>query len=118
LQRPTIPPQGHDAHQVVEHAIGVIKSWVRKQLARARREERVLTCKMLAGAVKQGQARFTAHSLAKNLKQLHVCMRVVAAEKSEVVRWEREWVKKDGEVARKWMHCQGTAGGFPPKPLS
>jgi hypothetical protein len=66
----------------------------------------VLTCKMLAGAVKQGQARFTAHSLAKNLKQLHVCMRVVAAEKS-VVRWEREWVKKDGEVARKWMHCQG-----------
>jgi hypothetical protein len=36
LQRPTIPSQEHDAHQVVEHAIGFIKSWVRKQLARAR----------------------------------------------------------------------------------
>ena len=33
LQRVTMPPQGHDAHQVVEHAIGAIKGFIARVLA-------------------------------------------------------------------------------------
>lgn len=120
LQLPTMPPQGHDAHQVVEHAIGTIKSHVTSELARAMRDNNALTCKLLHEAVLDGADLFDKSSLAKNLIRLRRCMRVVAAHEGVKVTWieQNVWchgMPMDGDQER---YAMGTAGGFPPATLA
>lgn len=119
LQRPTMPPQGHDAHQVVEHAIGATKGFVSTAMARAVRDNAPLSCKMLHEAVLEGAKLFTADSLARNLIRLRRCMRVVAAAKGDKIEWLEESVSIHGYWRGPMMrHALGTAGGFPPAAMA
>ena len=124
LQRVTMPPQGHDAHQVVEHAIGAIKGFIARVLACACRNGELLTCSMLYDAAMKGAELYDDDSLDRNLVQLYDCLRVIAAEVDEVVELKRMgWIKDpNGGTDKVWgekvMRVRGTAGGFPPKCLA
>ena len=119
LQIVTIPPQGHDAHQIVEHAISAIKAWVNKQLRLCLKAGRQPTQALLDSAVKEGMLRFDAESLARNIRRLRDCMRVVAARTDKTVTYTREVYDNEEERwVEKQMFAQGTYGAFPPKTIA
>ena len=119
LQLVTIPPQGHDAHQIVEHAISAIKAWVNKQLRLCLKAGKLPTQALLDSAVKQGMLRFDAGSLARNIRRLRDCMRVVAARTDKTVRYTREVYDNEEEKwVEKELFAQGTYGAFPPKTIA
>lgn len=115
LQLVTMPPQGHDAHQII--GIGATKGHVNRRLAQLKREGTKPTQAMLHSAVREGMLLFTADSLARNIRRLRNCMRVVAAKERKQVRFTREvWSAKDGgQWIEKEMWAYGTFGKFPPK---
>jgi hypothetical protein len=88
LQLLRVPPFGHDLHQIIEHSIGVTKRHVRASVKKKRGSDLVgqtiQACELLAWA-QEGAAHFTADSWAKNLDRLHICLHLVAAEKSTLV---------------------------------
>lgn len=119
LQLVTIPPQGHDAHQIVEHAIGAIKGWVNKQLRKCVREGRKPTQATLHRAVKEGMQRFHAGSLARNIRRLRDCMRVVAARQGDNILFTREvYDKAEDKWVEQQLCAKGTHGAFPPKTIA
>ena len=120
LQFVTIPPQGHDAHQIVEHGIGVIKSHVNKQLRLCLKAGRQPTQAILDRAVKDGMLLFGATAHARNIRRLRNCMRVVAARKGSKVAYTREvCTDKKGDVwVEQELFAWGTQGAFPPKTIA
>ena len=119
LQLVTMPPQGHDAHQLVEHAIGAIKGYVKKQLRKCVREGKKPTQATLHRAVKEGMLLYHAGSLARNIRQLRNCMRVVAARQGHNVTFTREvFDKREDKWVEKQLCAKGTHGAFPPKTIA
>ena len=120
LQLVTMPPQGHDAHQVIEHAIGAIKGHVNRRLRELKREGTKPTQAMLHDAVRAGMLLFNAGSLARNIKRLRNCMRVVAAKERMKISFTREvWSEKEGgQWIEKEMWAYGTFGKFPPETIA
>lgn len=109
LQLIRMPPRGHDLHQLVEHAIGVVKRHVRKVFRKQYAQCRKLTTQMAVDAVREGAKRYTAESWSKNFVDLWYCLAIVAAletQKIEVVR-----LHPDGTIKARDM-VPGTAGGF------
>ena len=69
--------------------------------------------------VKQGMLRFDAGSLARNIRRLRDCMRVVAARTDKDVRYTREvYDNEEGRWVEKEMFARGTYGAFPPKTIA
>ena len=119
LQFVIIPPQGHDAHQIPEHAIGTIKGYVNKQLQLCLKAGKQPTQALLDRAVKDGMLLFGAASLARNIRRLRDCVRVVAARTKVRVTYTREVFDKQQD---KWIEqelwAKGTYGAFPPKTIA
>jgi uncharacterized protein Usg len=105
LQIYHVPPHGHDLHQIVEHAIGVIKkavqSWmdkhdtaqIKKLKHRAIQDQAVLS-----------SARYTNISWRKNVHRLSVCLQLVAADRSTMIQ-PSEMRLVDGKMV---IHNVGT----------
>ena len=110
LQIIKMPPRGHDLHQIVEHAIGAMKSHVYRVLGAAREAGKQLTTALAARAVQEGIKLFTAESWDNNLVRLLECLQIVCAKRDEVVRFERKTL--DGEVT--YVETRGSYGGYCP----
>ena len=110
LQVIKMPPRGHDLHQIVEHAIGCIKSHVARVLGDARRMNRYLSTKMAADAVQAGCRKYTAEAWSKNLNRLLECLEVVAADRGQIIRFER--IDRWGNMYE--VIVRGTGGGYCP----
>jgi hypothetical protein len=124
LQLPTLPPNGHDAHQIVEHAIGVTKGGAEKELKVIRDQGRTVYSEDLHDAMVTAAKQFDADSYARGILKLEQCLRVVAAEKDQEVKvvlykvqGRRAKHAPVQVVEQEWV-TQGTAGGFPPKCLA
>lgn len=114
LQLLKVPPRGHDIHQIVEHAIGVMKAWVYKCLGRARAEGVPITTALLSKIILEGCARFTAASWDSNLPRLWNCLRIIAAPKGQPVQ-----VTVTSKSGKQRTSMQlGTGGGYCPPRVS
>ena len=108
LQIIKMPPRGHDLHQIVEHAIGAMKSHVYRVLGEARQCGRVLTTAMAAEAVQAGILKYTAESWTKNLFRLLECVQIIAAERGELIQLKR----KDQNDVEFFVEVRGTGGRY------
>lgn len=121
LQRITVPPKGHDAHQIVEHGIGTTKGHANRGMCTAVRNGEALTLGMLYDLLLEGGRLFTATAVLHNIARLRACMRVVSAQTDEVVKFEHE-VRRTLKEGTHWEvrseFAQGTAGGFPPATIA
>ena len=109
LQLIRVAPCGHDMHQVVEHAIGVIKGHAHREMAKAGKEGVTLTSDMLFKAVQEGAKRFGPDSLDNNLVRLNHALNVISRELDDPY----DFVYK-GKTYRVF----GTAGSYAPIALS
>lgn len=110
LQIIKMPPRGHDLHQIVEHAIGAMKTHVYKVLGAARSQGKQLTTALAARAVQEGIKLFTPQSWDANLVRLQECLQIVAAPYGDVVRFERR--DQDNQIFH--IEVEGTGGGYCP----
>lgn len=110
LQIIKMPPRGHDLHQIVEHAIGAMKSHVYRVLGEARQKGKQLTTALAVRAVQEGIKLFTAKSWDANLLRLLECLQIVAAPFGEIVRFERR--DENEEIFH--IEVRGTGGGYCP----
>lgn len=105
LQVIRICPKGHDVHQLVEHAIGAIKGHVARGLREAVQDEEPMETDVVWDLVQDGTSLFDASAWAKNIKRLNIALRIIAAERSETVRFcypsevEREFPGQAGNYA-------------------
>lgn len=109
LQVVLMPTRGHDLHQIVEHAIGAWKTHVYKALHKARAQGKVLTTKLVSQAVAAGSKLFTAASWDKNLQRLKVAIKIIAADKGQIVRVPKR--DRDGNKIGE-RDVPGTGGGY------
>jgi hypothetical protein len=70
LRPPTLPPQGHDAHEIVEHAVGVTKGGAEKELKEIREQGRTECSEDLHEAVTKAGKAFDADSHARVMLKL------------------------------------------------
>lgn len=101
-----MPPHGHDLHQLVEHANGVVKVHASKGMHRLVCESsgnHVLSADDVHELVQEGIKLFTAESHARNVRRWKECLRIVAARQGEIV----EVVNSSGKV----LKTPGTQGG-------
>lgn len=80
-----IPPHGHDIHQIVEHAIGVIKNHVRKWLDALQENVTDIQHEQVFEQMLVGAKAFTNDSWRRNVHRLFQCLKIVAAERDEMV---------------------------------
>lgn len=89
LQLIRMPPHGHDLHQLVEHANGVVKSHVTKKIRALMRRtagQHIISADDIHLFVQEGKVLFTAESHEKNIRRVFECLKVVVAEKGEKVQ--------------------------------
>jgi len=110
LQSLKVPPRGHDAHQIVEHAIGAMKGHVYKVLGQARARGEKLTTALVRQAIEEGCRLFTAASWAANLPRLWNCLRLIAAPKGQPM--QITITLKSGRQRTSTQY--GTGGGYCP----
>lgn len=105
LQIIRICPKGHDFHQLVEHAIGAIKGHVSRNLVGAMDHQEPIESDLVWDLVQEAKGLFTDASWNANLVRLNHALRVIAAERSETVRFaypknvEREFAGQAGNYA-------------------
>ncbi len=110
LQIIRINPKGHDIHQVVEHSIGAIKGHVGRELVQAVENSEPITTDLLWELVQDGTKLFDAQSWRGNQVKLTAALKVVAAQKDELVQVEYPV----GKI--RWF--PGQAGNYAPMFLS
>lgn len=116
LQLMIMPPRGHDIHQIPEHAIGATKGHVAKELGKLRANNKRLTTGDCYTAVEAGSRLYKKESWEKNLKQLQICLEIVAAPKGTQLKVPVTRKDREGNEIIETRPVYGTAGGFCPKP--
>ena len=109
LQCIRICPQGHDIHQIPEHAIGVIKGHCKKELSTAMKTQNSVDNDLVYDAVQAAAANYTSESLDGNLVRLDHALKVISSEKTELVEFFYH---------KQWHYVYGTAGSYAPMFLS
>jgi hypothetical protein len=114
LQIYHMPPHGHDLHQLVEHAIGVIKRAVQKWLNNLSQNLATVSHAEVQAQLNEAAKSYDNLSWRKNVHRLFVCMKIVAADVNEFVQ-PTELKLEEGElvVHSKGRKQRGTAGGYP-----
>ena len=111
--------------RLVSTALALPRAVCGRRLRQAKLKGRLISLRLLYNGVLSGAAKFTAEAMARNLVQLRVCMKVVAAPTTERVYWSHQpkLVEGPGKQAckeprsvQRW--CHGTDGGFLPALLA
>lgn len=80
-----MPPNGHDLHQIPEHAIGCIKGHVGRQLAEWCTTGRDVTCEDVVNWVDQGTQLYGLAAIQANMLRLRHCLRLITADRDTLV---------------------------------
>jgi hypothetical protein len=103
LQLIRMPPHGHDLHQMIEHSIGITKSFVKREVESLHVKQCQLHVDELLALVSKGAAKFGAEAWDRNLDRLHLCLELVGAERGTYRQFEYR-----GSM---WT-LEGTAGNY------
>lgn len=115
LQILRIPPHGHDLHQIVEHAIGVLKHAVHVYLDNYPgivRSQVVFSD--VVTQMEQAMPTYGATAWYKNMHRLKSCLLVVAAPREEnvLVTKLRFDAARNSWATVPWKKVSGTAGNY------
>lgn len=116
LQQAVLSPRSHDIHQIVEHAVGCIKSRVNALCkAGCRRLPDVVA---MDKAVQEGVKRFNAESWERNLPKLIDCLKVIATPRAHTCTVNMTCSRKKTGRETVQRQVAGTQGGYAPLELS